>query len=230
MTGKVEVLLQHGWAWSSAHWSDWCRLAPEGFAFLSLDRGYFGGPLEWSAAGDRAAPAIAVAHSLGLHLLPGDILRDVRLLVVAGGFRGFHGEDAVAASRSRRRVRSMLQRLLHDPEEVLRRFYAECSFPEESLLQVPDELDAGALRRDLQLLDESELDLAVLASLPSVLLLHGAADRVVPVERARALHRQLPESALRVVDGAGHALPVTHVTECWQAIEQAWNGISQSCG
>jgi 3-oxoadipate enol-lactonase len=41
-----------------------------------------------------------------------------------------------------------------------------------------------------------------------VLILHGADDRVVPVENGRALHRRLPRGRYREVEGAGHLLHI----------------------
>ena len=225
MTGKTEVLLQPGWAWSAVHWSAWREQAPPGFACACLDRGYFGRPVAWSDRGSAATPPVAIAHSLGLHLLPDAVLRGARLLVVAGGFRCFHGDDSALERRSRRRVRRTLEQLPREPEAVLRRFYAECSFPEKNLIRPPADPEPAVLQQDLQRLDRGALDPALLAVLPAVLLLHGDADRVVPVERARELNRLLPNSALKVISGAGHALPITHVTECWQAIQRAWHGI-----
>ncbi len=227
MAGRTDVLLQHGWAGSAAHWSAWCEQAPPGFACECLDRGYFGGRVDWSDRGARDAPPIAVAHSVGLHLLPGAALRGARLLVVAGGFRCFHGDDPAAAHRSQRRVRRMLEQLRREPEAVLRRFYAECSLPEKTLVRAPADPDPALLQQDLRLLDRSALDPAAVAALPAVLLLHGDADRVVPVERALELNRLLPNSRLTVIAGAGHALHITHITECWQAIRKAWYGMPE---
>ncbi|SDH61188.1 Pimeloyl-ACP methyl ester carboxylesterase [Leifsonia sp. 98AMF] len=42
------------------------------------------------------------------------------------------------------------------------------------------------------------------------LILHGSADRVVPVENGRDLHWTLPSSRYREVEGAGHALHLEH--------------------
>jgi len=45
-----------------------------------------------------------------------------------------------------------------------------------------------------------------------VLILHGAADRVVPVENGRALARLLPHARYREVPGAGHLLHLEQLT------------------
>jgi pimeloyl-ACP methyl ester carboxylesterase len=43
-----------------------------------------------------------------------------------------------------------------------------------------------------------------------VIVLHGTADTLLPLSVARDLASRLPQAELRVVPGAGHALPLTH--------------------
>ena len=81
------------------------------------------------------------------------------------------------------------------------------------------------MRRDLQLLQESVLELAAIPAATRVLILHGRRDRVVPVERAEELSALLPNSALTIVAEAGHALPLTHPRACWEHVERAWRGM-----
>ena len=64
-------------------------------------------------------------------------------------------------------------------------------------------IDVGSLRRDLQLLQESVLELSAIPAAAQVLILHGSRDRVVPVERAEELRELLPKSALAIVAEAG---------------------------
>ena len=86
-------------------------------------------------------------------------------------------------------------------------------------------IDADGLRRDLQLLQESVLELSAMPTAAQVLILHGSRDRVVPVERAEELRELLPNSALAIVAEAGHALPLTHVRACWERVERDWRGM-----
>jgi pimeloyl-ACP methyl ester carboxylesterase len=46
-----------------------------------------------------------------------------------------------------------------------------------------------------------------------VLLVHGAEDRIVPLEHALALLRALPDARLHVFGGAGHATPLERADE-----------------
>ena len=55
------------------------------------------------------------------------------------------------------------------------------------------------------------------------IILHGTEDSLFEVEDARALNRNLPNAELRVIDGAGHALPITHGDEVLQAVRDLVN-------
>ncbi len=56
-----------------------------------------------------------------------------------------------------------------------------------------------------------------------LVIVHGTADRNVPVDQARRLHRVAPNSNLMVVDGAGHELMFLHPSAVMEAIEEAWS-------
>ena len=224
MNEPVEMVLQHGWAWKAECWSPWREVVPQ-TARLSLpDRGYFKRPVQV----DAARPQILVAHSLGLHLLPPHLFHRTELLVVMGGFLAFHAAAGPAARRSRQMVGRMLRRLLHEPGELLKDFYIRCFSPAPCGLEVPQRMDVGLLLRDLEMLHADKLDVQPMNSVSRILLLHGGADRVVPPQRGEELHGRLPRSSLCILENAGHALPVTHAPECWQAIEREWAEIREN--
>jgi pimeloyl-ACP methyl ester carboxylesterase len=51
------------------------------------------------------------------------------------------------------------------------------------------------------------------------LILHGTADRILPIEgQARALHRLLPDAAYAEIEGGPHAVCVTHAPEVNRAL------------
>ena len=211
----VDVVAQHGWGFGAWCWDRWRDVLPANFALHCPDRGYFG-----SAVEVEARPRIVLAHSLGLHLLSPQLCAAAELIVVMSGFRSFHSPCARQARRSRRTVEQMLARLEREPAALLADFYARCGVPLDS--RWTGIIDADGLRRDLQLLQESVLELSAMPTAAQVLILHGSRDRVVPVERAEELRELLPNSALAIVAEAGHALPLTHVRACWERIEWAW--------
>ena len=210
----VDVVAQHGWGFGAWCWDRWRDVLPAGFALHCPDRGYFG-----PAVAVAARPRIVLAHSFGLHLLSPQ-LWVAELIVILSGFRSFHSASARQARRSRRTVEQMLVRLEREPAALLADFYARCGAPPDS--RWPGAIDADGLRRDLQLLQESVLELSAIPGTAQVLILHGSRDRVVPVERAEELREMLPNSALAIVAEAGHALPLTHARACWERIEWAW--------
>ena len=221
----VDVVAQHGWGFGAWCWDRWREVLPAGFALHCPDRGYFG-----PAVAVAVRPRIVLAHSLGLHLLSPQLWA-AELIVVISGFRSFHSACARQARRSRRTVEQMLARLEREPAALLADFYTRCGTPPDSdsteLAEVrwPESTDADGLRRDLQLLQESVLELSAIPAAAQVLILHGSRDRVVPVERAEELREMLPNSALAIVAEAGHALPLTHVRACWERVEWAWRGM-----
>ena len=222
----VDVVAQHGWGFGAWCWDRWRDVLPANFALHCPDLGYFG-----PAVAVAAQPRIVVAHSLGLHLLPPQLCVAAELIVVISGFRSFHSACARQARRSRRTVEQMMARLEREPAALLADFYTRCGTPSDSdsteLAEVrwPESIDADGLRRDLQLLQESVLELSAIPAAAQVLILHGSRDRVVPVERAEELREMLPNSALAIVAEAGHALPLTHTRACWERVERAWHGM-----
>ena len=213
----VDVVAQHGWGFGAWCWDRWRDVLPADFELHCPDRGYFGPAVEVAAR-----PRIVLAHSLGLHLLSPQLWA-AELIVVISGFRSFHSADTRQARRSRRTVEQMLGRLEREPAALLADFYARCGAPLDN--RWSGAIDVGSLRRDLQLLQGSVLELSAIPAAAQVLILHGSRDRVVPVERAEELRELLPKSALAIVAEAGHALPMTHVCACWERIEWAWRGM-----
>ena len=213
----VDVVAQHGWGFGAWCWDRWRDVLPAGFALHCPDRGYFG-----PAMAVEVRPRIVLAHSLGLHLLSPQLWA-AELIVIISGFRSFHSACARQARRSRRTVEQMLARLEREPAALLADFYARCGVSSEG--HWPEIVDADSLRRDLQLLQESVLELSAIPAAAQVLILHGSRDRVVPVERAEELRELLPNSALAIVAEAGHALPLTHVRTSWERVERAWHGM-----
>ena len=214
----VDVVAQHGWGFGAWCWDRWRDVLPANFALHCPDRGYFG-----PAVVVAARPRIVLAHSLGLHLLSPQLWAAAELIVIISGFRSFHSACARQARRSRRTVEQMLMRLEREPAALLADFYARCGAPSDS--RWSGTVDADGLRRDLQLLQESVLELSAIPAAAQVLILHGSRDRVVPVERAEELREMLPNSELAIVAEAGHALPLTHARVCWEQVERAWRGM-----
>jgi pimeloyl-ACP methyl ester carboxylesterase len=139
-----------------------------------------------------------------------------RVLVLLASTARFCGDGGHWPGQPIGRLRALERRLAHAPDAALRGFHALCADAEAT----PETLDArrrASLSLDPRELAEGlralgELDLReTLASLSiPVLILHGAEDRVIPPQAARAVAERLSDVRLLEHPTAGHDLPLTH--------------------
>lgn len=202
-------ILQHGWGCDSSFWSRWNAFAPKETKLQVLDRGYFGHPI--SLMHTTHKPVVVIAHSFGLHLLPESVFQIAEALIIFSGFSAFHSTA----------VDLMLKRMEVNPLDVLARFQRKCFLPSKSILQtIPSKINQTLLLDDLRCLKQSQFDIKNITNIPKSVIIHGDDDRIVHLERAQELHRQLPNSKLLIVEKAGHALPITHAEWCCQTIQK----------
>lgn len=230
MKKKVEIILQHGWAFDSGCWRAWMPHLKENpdceLRVQTPDRGYFGNyrPVE-AFSKERDVVKIIVAHSLGLHLLPEDILRSADLLVLAGAFSQFHSGDALEQKRSRRTVQLMAEKLQAVPVSVLDDFCSKVYHPlltsQMLLMRKIENINVDLLADDLRLLNTNEFNLDLIRNIPQILLLHGSEDAIVSPSHAHLLNDELAQSSMVLFEGAGHSLPLTHVAPAWISIRTA---------
>lgn len=211
----------HGWGGDSAGWAPWQAAAgPLGWQWRCGERGYGGLPAAmppWDGPGTR----VVIGHSLGVHLVPAELLAQAELVVLLAGFGRF-----VPPGREGRRLRSALEgmaaQLGDGPTEaaaalraqaLLRSFLVEAASPDPLELMPPGPADrpvdaAGRqrLRQDLQLLEHATGLPPGFPAAAKLLLVEAQEDRIV-VPAARALLRAaLPGAAVLPLPGAGHCL------------------------
>lgn len=230
MNQRIDIFAQHGWGFSAQSWSNYLAdfSVSTGISVNATcpDRGYFGAPPITPvpvAGSSRDNLQVVIAHSLGLHLLPGAVLRDCRLLVVVSSFSNFH---LIEGRRTRALVSRMLSKLERQPLNVVRDFLRNAFDPAPAGMLLNTALDESdlnmaALRTDLLLLKENHANLAELSHIPNILLMHGTRDSIVNHQHAQLLHAQLPQSELLFIEGQGHALPFTNPLACHLALRQA---------
>ena len=221
MNQRMYIYAQHGWACDSSAWQIWHPYLPEEWVFETAERGYFGRPATHSPMWpvETSALRIVVAHSFGLHLIAPDILRAADALVIISGFKRFHITDKAASVRA---VRRMQLRLRDDATGLLQEFYDQCygkhSFEPSKPVEIPKPV-GHVLANDLELLNTSIVAQSELARIPTIAILHGDADAVVPTVHAVQLAELLPNnSSLVFCKGAEHALPFTHPAWCIEQI------------
>jgi len=196
MTGP-HLLLLHGWGFDSTMWRDMSALLPA-FRLTSWDRGYFGAPTMPAAE----PPLIAVGHSLGALVLAAHLPMSVPLVAI-NGFDRFTGEDAIAF----RVLARMRRRFAQAPAVVLDEFRERCGAPPAA-----SAFDEAVLAADL-----NQLSTARVADYGRrMLVLHGAADPILPPAMRQAVFAGAPRA---IHAGAGHLLPVTHPAWCAEQIE-----------
>lgn len=104
-------------------------------------------------------------------------------------------------------LRLMQTQLVRDPAALITRFRALCGM--DGVWHAPV-CDTDLLAEDLTLLATRTLEKNAVCSVPEIHILHGTKDRVVAPDRAEELHSLLSGSRLTWVEGADHAIPVTH--------------------
>jgi pimeloyl-[acyl-carrier protein] methyl ester esterase len=183
------------------------------------DRGYFGKATAVTPFADASAVKIVVAHSLGLHLVPIEILQSADLLVLAAAFSHFHGGSKLEQKRSTKAVQLMQKRLQEAPMDVLNDFYSNCYHPlltsHMLLMRNVGSLNIELLAEDLHWLDTNKFEIEKLQNVPKILLVHCSEDTVVAPSHSHELNEALPSSSLVLFEGAGHSLPLTHVAPVW---------------
>lgn len=214
------LLAMHGWCGDSRSWTLFGAAAAErGWGCLAVERGYGGQPPRQPAwlPNERR---VLIAHSLGMHLLPADVLAAAEAVVLLTSFGRF-----VPAGGSGRRLRTALagmrEALAGSPDtatSMLRSFLGEATAPVPlealpgSILDQPLQ-PAGQARllADLELLEST-------AGLPDAfprqvpcLLVEAGADRIVAPEASAGLRQALPYADHLLLRGAGHALLATPV-------------------
>jgi len=118
------------------------------------------------------------------------------------------------------------QRLADNPAALLKRFsilirHGDAAAGRDRVLAdtlaQANEPDPVRLAHGLQLLRDIDLRLSVSAATPPTLLLHGTADAVVPIAAAAWLAER-PNVSLTPIEGASHALPLTHAVQIADAL------------
>ncbi len=205
---------QHGWGFSDTCWHGWIKELTS--SYWLGNRGYWGTPNPIIEDGNRPG-FVLVCHSLGFHFLSPRLLSQAGLVVIISGFAHFHGSNPTDGRFTRRHIKKMLSRVTSDPIGLLHDFYRDCNCPDWPLAD--RKVNQALLAQDLMLLDQNKIDTFSLQGIRSVLLLHGREDRIVRMERAEELAKNLGmHSRLTIIDGAGHGLPFTHPRLCLHLI------------
>ncbi len=216
---KAQVLAWHGWAFDRTCWNPWERLFTDQFSVSLWDRGYWGSPKKVEQE-DNANKRILLTHSFGLHLCPNRQLKKADVIVIFGGFREFHPIAAQFRRRSKLILNKMIKSMQEDPEKVLKEFIDNAFEPAEAPQIDFVNFDIAKLLHDLHALNKSTLNIEPLQQAQKICILHGSSDGIVPKTKGRELYNIFRDKASYFeVKNAGHALPFTHMEQCWAFIQ-----------
>jgi pimeloyl-[acyl-carrier protein] methyl ester esterase len=230
----VTAIAYHGWGFDRSIWSDWqAQFRARGWQFWAGDRGYFGEAYRpvWQ---DPEAFKVLLVHSLGLHLCDPAHLKQADLLIIFNGFLSFHPVERIARKRSQRILSQMIAKFQTEPKVVLAEFHHNCYLPdshsprrspqrEQAFLNPEQPLNLERLLSDLQFLDTSLLDQALLRTIPQMIICNSKQDYIIPTAarlEPSALHLQDQDNHQQLIntftiETAGHALPFTQFADCW---------------
>ncbi|MEX1317900.1 MAG: alpha/beta fold hydrolase [Synechococcaceae cyanobacterium] len=220
------LLAMHGWAGDSRGWEPFAVAArSRGWLWQAPDRGYGPCPPQAALWQPEAGRRVLLAHSLGPHLLPPEVLAAADAVVLLASFGRF-----VPPERGKRRLTAALAGMAEalngaEPEGMLWAFLAEAAAP-QPVSQLPVTVVDEPLRpegrqrlqEDLELLaGTGALPSALPATIPCLIVEAGADRIVVPAAREQ-LRRERPTAAVIHYPGAGHCLlgtPVVRDLMAW---------------
>jgi len=211
----VDLIAMHGWGGDHRSWAPWGAAAVErGWRLSCGERGY-GRQTPHQPTWGEAEQRVVLVHSLGLHLLPQELLAQATAVALLASFGRF-----VPPGPPGRRLQKALQGMAAkleagggEPEAMLRQFLAEAAAPAppEWLPQGPleDGLSAEGLHRlhaDLALLGHTNGLPWGFPSTARVLIVEAAEDRIVTPESRGLLRAALPQAEVLRLEGVGHSL------------------------
>jgi pimeloyl-[acyl-carrier protein] methyl ester esterase len=209
----LQLIAMHGWAGDQRGWAPFATAAAaHGWSWRHGERGY--GHLRaampgWRAGGRR----VLVVHSLGLHLLPTELLAQAEGLILLASFGRFVPEGA-AGRALQAGLQGMAQALNGDgADTMLREFLRRAAAPtpaDPATLGIGDrpvpEAGRALLRADLALLERT-------CGLPEgfppearVLIVEAGQDQIVVPQARQLLREALPKADLLHLAGEGHCL------------------------
>jgi pimeloyl-[acyl-carrier protein] methyl ester esterase len=226
MSTGLSLLAMHGWCGDQRSWTPWLPLwQARGWQWICGERGYGQQPPRQPSWPESDGRKVLIAHSLGPHLLPAELLAQADAVVLLTSFGRF-----VPSGRDGRKLQVALAGMAAQlagpqPQAMLQTFLQQVAAPEPAeLLQTTPALDvlppAGLerLQHDLDLLAGSSGLPAGFPTAARVLLVQAGGDQIVAPAARQELEQALPQADVITLSQAGHALlrtPVIKLVDAW---------------
>lgn len=221
----IEVIAYHGWGFDRSCWEAWKLIFEQiGCNFQTFDRGYFGQAIQPEFK-ELESKKIILVHSYGLHLCPIAQLKLADVCIIFSSFLEFHPASNPARKRSQAIVQQMIEQLEQNPQLVLDNFRRKCYYPATNYPASTVQC-SSLLLADLHQLNQAILPVDVLESIPKKVVFHGSSDRIVSPIKGQDIWAAFPtNSQYYEVIQAGHALPFTHLQECWSFVSSIFQAL-----
>jgi len=220
----VQLIAMHGWAGDGGHWQAWQPAATSrGWGLQLGERGYGRRPAlmpPWPLHGRKGL----ICHSLGVHLVPPEVLAASEAVVLLASFGRFvppgaegrplrialagmaaelqeSGDELTSSLRAQQLLQRFLSKVI-GPGALAAGF----TVPPGPADQPIGPAGRDRLRCDLELLGRLT---ALPASFPRqvpVLLLEAAEDPIVHPAARERLRQELPQARVKLLAGSGHAM------------------------
>ena len=177
--------------------------------------------LTWSDVVDTAArapsiPPIVIGWSLGGMLaleMAASQCAAVRALVLISTTARFCRTEGYECGMPEAALESLRVALRDNAVNALRSFANQAALPRKRLYDLHPQGDLANLEQGLDLLRTKDLRESAASLCCPTLVLHGAEDRVIPVDAGRRLASSRPQGQFQVFDRVGHDLPVRVVDD-----------------
>lgn len=215
----THIIAYHAWGFDGSFWNELKSLfsSDKGYRFESADRGYFNGNDTGRFKFEPSLKKVLFVHSFGLHWCSDEILEEADHLVIFNGYLNFHPLNSIQYKRSRHNLKEMHVRFVKSPGSVIDRYYRNSFHPQKSSKCVPERFNHDLLLSDLIEIDNDTHPVHRVHTLKEITILHGSKDLIVNKHNARQMYQSLRfRSRYFEIVNAGHALPVTHASKCYE--------------
>ena len=153
-----------------------------------------------------------IAHSLGSlpALMLATELKNIKKISIFAGFAKFTQSDDSPHGKPASGINMMQGMMGLACAMVLSKFFNEMTKPSDFVIKALPKPNSSELKKGLELLKSEDLRQILPEINIPVAIFHGKDDAIVNFKLAEELDNLLPDSSLKLIENAGHALPFTH--------------------